>query len=226
MKRILLLFAACLAMVQSASAHFVFVVPHAEGNKGDVVLSEDLNADAEVELLLTAKPTFYVQDAAGEHPLSLQKVDVDRCEVLIPGSGARVIRGLCDLGVMQRGGAKAFRLVYHPKTIVGDAFVALPTGKTPPVEIVPLRKSGQVKLQVLVGGQPSAGAEVNLVLPDGGLSKVVTDDEGCTPALGPSGRYGAWSRSVEAARGETGGKAYEEIRHYATLVVDIPASGA
>ena len=215
---------AFMMLVQTASAHFVFVVPHAEGTKADVVLSEDLNADADVALILAAKATFYVRDLVGEHSLKLQEVAPDRCEAVIPGTGARVIRGLCDLGVMQRGGAKAFRLIYHPKTILGGAFAQYPKDHAPPVEIVPKRNAESVKLQVLVNGKPAAGAEVNLVLPNGTLAKVVADEDGYTPALDRPGRYGAWSRSVEAVRGEIEGKAYEEIRRYATLVVDISPS--
>jgi hypothetical protein len=47
-----------------------------------------------------------------------------------------------------------------------------------------------------------------------------TDDEGWTDVFSQQGRYGAWARFWETTPGDSGGKSYAEVRHYATLVFD------
>jgi hypothetical protein len=59
-----------------------------------------------------------------------------------------------------------------------------------------------------------------VILPDGRQMKVKTDAGGQTEAFAEHGRYGAWARFWESDPGERGGKKYEELRHYATLVFD------
>jgi uncharacterized GH25 family protein len=218
--------AVVLAMAGQAFAHFVFIVPQAGGHTARVILSEDLDADAEVGLIIAGGPKLSVKTADGvESPLALRKIDGENCEVDLPGEGTRVAHGDCDLGVMQRGNSKPFLLLYHPKTIVGDAVAAhTRLGEATPVEIVPQGEAGKLTLLVLAQGKPANGVEVNLVLPDGERTKVTTDDQGLTPAQTQTGRYGAWTRHFESKAGESGGKPYEEIRHYATLVIDVPAT--
>ncbi len=48
-----------------------------------------------------------------------------------------------------------------------------------------------------------------------------TDDAGLTTAFAQQGRYGAWVRYWQDKAGERDGKKYEQVRHYATLVVDV-----
>ena len=42
-----------------------------------------------------------------------------------------------------------------------------------------------------------------------------------TPGFAAAGRYGVWVRHVETQAGERDGQKYEEVRRYATLVVDL-----
>ncbi len=155
-----------------------------------------------------------------ESPLALEKLD-HSFAVQFPAETTRLVHGSCVFGVMQRGDSKPFLLEYHPKTIVGDPFGPKTTlGEDAPVEIVPLGEPGALKFQVLVAGKPAAGAEVNVISPDGSTTKAATDKDGQTTAFSQRGRYGAWCRSVEAKSGESSGKPYTEIRRYATLVTD------
>jgi hypothetical protein len=50
---------------------------------------------------------------------------------------------------------------------------------------------------------------------------VTTDDSGLTPEFDKPGTYGAQVRTVEAKAGDKDGKKYDEVRHYATLVVTV-----
>ncbi len=226
MTRFMLLLVLACGMANTARAHFVFIVPAANGEKAQVVLSEDLRPDAEVDLLIGGETQFVVRDASDEETdVSLRKVADDCCEIALGGKGLRVVHGSCNLGVMQRGDAPPFLLVYHPKTIVGDAFDQRASlREQTPAEIVPLGKPGAVVFQLLARGKPVRGAEVNVVLPGGERTKVTTNEDGKTTEFSPQGRYAAWSRYVEECKGERRGKPYDEVRHYATLVIDARVS--
>ncbi|HYH68984.1 MAG TPA: DUF4198 domain-containing protein, partial [Urbifossiella sp.] len=95
--------------------------------------------------------------------------------------------------------------------------------KNLPVELVPVAAGAELKFQFLASGKSQADTEVTVITPDGKSAKVKTDATGHTPAFSAPGRYGAWAKSVIAAPGSVGDKKYEEARHYATVVVDVPA---
>jgi hypothetical protein len=211
-----------------ARGHFVFIVPNADGSAATVVLSEALQPDAEVEIVLAGKPQLKVRDATGkEAALTLKKTADDTVTLELPGEGMRVVYGEADLGVMQRGEGPAFRLLYHPKTIIGDAFDPHANlGDRAPIEIVPVASAGAVAFRVVAGGKPVAQAELNLVLPDGERTKVTANENGQTESFTAAGRYAAWTRHVEAKSGEAGGKPYQATRHYATLVADVAPAKA
>jgi N-acetylneuraminic acid mutarotase len=209
-----------------ARAHFVFVVPGPKGNDAQVIMSEDLQPDEDVDVAIIGGAKLSVKEAAGKQT-PLQLVKGDRFyTAAIAGEGTRVVHGLADLGVKQRGDTKPFLLLYHPKTIIGDAFdPSTVLGKEVVAEIVPTGKAGALRFKFLIQEKPAAGVEINVVLPDGKSKKVETDARGLTPVFDQPGRYGAWARFFEPERGESSGVKYEEIRHYATLVADLPAAG-
>ena len=71
-----------------------------------------------------------------------------------------------------------------------------------------------------------ADADVTVVKPDVSKVKAKTGPNGLTEAIDGTGRFGAWARYFEAKAGELDGKKYEEVRHYPTLVADVPAPPA
>jgi hypothetical protein len=161
--------AALLVVAAPAHAHFVFVVPDGSGAKAAVVMSEDLKPDSDVDIAVIAGAKLSLREGAASKPLA-HAAAKDALTLDIPaGLGTRVIHGVADLGVTRRGGAKPHVLVYHPKTILGDAFDPKATlgADVVPVEIVPTGKPGALVLQVLARGKPLANVDVNLVLPDG-----------------------------------------------------------
>ncbi|MGB7160531.1 MAG: kelch repeat-containing protein [Tepidisphaeraceae bacterium] len=216
-----------LAAAHHASAHFVFVVPDPNGSTAKVYFSEDLkpDEDVDVELLRNAKLTL---SGAGRHGAPLELTKSGSAFVTpLPGSGLRVVTGVLDLGVMQRGKSKPHVLIYHPRTVIGDPFNAhaAPHGDAI-VEIAPQRDGEQLRFQVLVDGKPKPDAEVTVIHPGGTEQVTKTDAAGVTPAFAKPGRYGAWARHWIPEPGERDGKKYDEIRHYATLVIDFAASYA
>jgi hypothetical protein len=64
------------------------------------------------------------------------------------------------------------------------------------------------------------------VLPDGSEEELQTDETGATSAVATRGRLAAWARYVETKTGNHAGQVYSEIRHYPSLVVDVPTVAA
>lgn len=220
MKRLLLTGGCVLALSMPALAHFVFVVPEAGGRRAQVLLSETLAPDAEVDVALIAQTRLSLRTAGGrETPLTLEKA-VHAFGVALPSAGPGVVHGMVDLGVTTRPGTPAHVLRYHPKTILGDPFAPSTRVGDVPVELVPVGAPDAFQLLLLGGGRPFPYAEVTVIGPDGAQGLVRTDADGRTGTFRERGRYGAWARYWERTPGEVGGTKYEEVRHYATLVFD------
>lgn len=213
-----------LAIAPVARAHFLFVVPDADHLTAKVMMTEDLlPADGiPASIVKDAKLSLHTADGK-ETPLPMT-AGATAYTIAIPASdAARVVHGELDLGVTKRGQAKPYHLVYHPKTIVGNPFDAstnLGLAATP-IEISPAGDGQSLWFTVAIDGKPApAGTEVHVIKPDGSQEVYETNDKGSTEAFTAPGRYGAWAKSVKTEAGTLDGKAYEETRHYATLVID------
>jgi uncharacterized GH25 family protein len=206
-----------------AQAHFAFIVPERDGAKAKVVFSDTLDPDTKVNVEKIANTKLTLRDAAGrESPLEWSKGE--GCYVVnVPGSGARVVYGTTDYGVLQKGEGKPFRLYYHSKAIVGDfgAASAGPIGDKVPLEILVAGDSTKLKFRIMAAGKPLSDAEATVLLPGAGKSAVKTDKDGFTPVFDQPGRYGVYARRTAATPGEHAGQKYDDVRHYATLVVDV-----
>lgn len=224
MKRMFGALAVGLLAAAAAQAHFPFIVPAADGTSAVVVFSDDLNPDPNVNVEKLANTKLFVRDAGGKDaPLDWKKGD-GFYTVAVPGSGPRVVYGVTEYGVLQKGDAKPFRLVYLPKAVVGGG-TAKAVGEPLKVEILAAGEAGKTRFQVLSGGKPAAEAEVTVLVPgdDKKATKMTTktDRDGFTPAYPAAGRYGVFARVTDAKGGEFAGKKFEETRYYATLVIDV-----
>jgi len=208
-----------------AQAHFVFVVPAADGASVRVLLSETLEPDGEVPIAFIKSTKLALRDAAGQDaPLPLKKTADNAFVVPTAGNGLRVVHGILDLGVNARGGGQPHLLIYYPKAILGNPFDERTVlGAERPVELIPVGEPGAVRLRLVALGKPVAKSAVTVLLPSGDQQEVETDAEGLTPALTERGRIGAWARHWEDTAGEIGGKKFEQIRRYATIVFDVPS---
>ncbi|MBP3958911.1 DUF4198 domain-containing protein [Gemmata sp. G18] len=205
--------------VAGAHAHFPFIVPDAKGETAKVVFSDNLEPDTAVNIEKIAETKLTLRDATGKDaPVEWKKED-GFYAVNVPGSGDRVLFGVTDYGVLQKGDAKPFKLAYYPKAVIGTA-VTKPVGDKVALEVVADGKPGALRFQVLAAGKPLANSEVTVMLPAGGKKAVTTDKDGYTPVYDAAGRYGVYAKHVEAKAGEHAGKKYDEIRSYATLVCD------
>jgi uncharacterized GH25 family protein len=203
-----------------AQAHFPFVVPDAKGESAKVVFSDTLEPDENVNVEKIASTKLTLRDATGkESALDWKKGDAFYA-VNVPGTGDRVIYGVTDYGVLQKGDEKPFKLAYFPKAVIGNA-AAKPVGEKLALEVVAEGGSGKVRFRVLAAGKPLAESEVTVMLPGGTKKAVKTDKDGYTPSFDGAGRYGAVAKQTETKSGEHAGKKYDEIRNYATLVCDV-----
>ncbi len=211
------------AAASLAEAHFVFVIPDADGTRARVILSETLEVDENVDPELVDGVKLVTRDGAGaEGALTLAR-DGETRLVKLPEKTRGAIHGTLTHGIMKHG-PKPFLVVYHPKACLGYPFgSAARIGGESPAEIVPAGHPGAVRFQLLSRGEPVADAKMVVLLPDGKQQEVVTDAKGHTPLFDQAGRYGAWARHVVATPGEHGGEAYVEERHYPTIVMGVPA---
>lgn len=224
MKHYLIFIFTLISAAVTSFAHFVFVVPDANGTTAKVVLSENLTPDAEIQIIADTKLTITRPDGISTS-LTLKRGEVNFYTTDITGTGTRVIHGISNLGVMAHGNGKPNLLIYYPKTILGNGF----DGKTHlqgkvPVELIPIGNESSFKLRLLIQNKPQADGQVTVILPDGTEKKLKTDANGETESFSAKGRYGAWARYWQDTAGEQGGKKYEQIRNYATLTFTTDAS--
>jgi uncharacterized GH25 family protein len=207
--------------VAAASAHFPFVVPDAQGQSAKVVFSDNLEPDTNVNVEKIGNTKLTLRDAAGkESALEWKKAD-GYYDVNVPGTGDRVVYGVTDYGVLQKGDDKPFKLAYYPKAVIGAAS-AKPVGEKLALEVVADGGAGgKVRFRVLAAGKPVADAEVTVLVPGGTKKALKTDKEGYTTGFEGAGRYGVYAKHVEPKSGEHAGKKYDEIRSYATLVCEV-----
>ncbi len=206
-----------------AHAHFSFIVPSDDGQSARIIMAETLDESEAISVQFLGNMTLFARNGTDE-PRALTTTAIDKRALRIEtrGSGTRVIYGRADLGVMGHGSAP-HHLIYHPKTIVGNPYDhATHLGKAVPLELIPVRSSDadQFRVQLVANGQALTESEVTLILPDGNTEVMVTDDAGMTRAFDAVGRYAAWARHWHDTPGELDGKAFEQVRHYATLVFD------
>lgn len=206
-----------------AHGHFPFIVPDADGKRVKIIFSDSLEPDTKVNIEKIANTKLTLRDAAGnESPLKWTKGEGCYIVEVSAGGGSRVVYGSTDYGVLQKGESKPFRLLYHAKAILGPVN-STSLGDKPLVEVVPSGEPGKISFQVLASGKPAAASEVTVLLPGGGKKAVKTDAEGRTPPFEQLGRYGVYANWFEPKSGEHAGQKYEQVRHYATLVVDVGA---
>jgi len=225
MRSFILALAASIGTALAAQAHFVFVVPQADG-KVQVVFSDDLGPDENVSIEKIAKLPLKAVLADGKTVDIPLKAEKHHLAGDIGATKPQVLCGSLNYAVMQKGMDKPYLLMYHPKavTLGTNAAEAARPLKTV-VEIVPIVEGGKVKFQALRDGVFYPYAEITVILPTGSEQgkrvKEETGKAGLTKEFSEKGTYGAWVKYAEPKAGESDGKKYEEVRHYATLTFEL-----
>ena len=207
-------------------AHFIWLVPGADGEPTMVCFGEDA-ADQSVEFLPRLKG-MQVQTVGtdGATPVELTW---SKESLTVPAAGkGRILVASHDLGVMDRGDS-VFRLKYYAKAgpdVTAAAWKKAGTGEHCVLDLVPLYRKGKVRVRVLFDGQPASKAQVKASGPN-------LDFEGQTNAKGmvtlpavSGGLYSIRARHIQADGGELDGRTYGETRHYVTVALNVPGDTA
>ena len=219
MNRLILSVVALAACAVVAHAHMVYVVPAKDGQSVTVVFSDSLEPDEKVKMTKVAGLKLFARIDGKDAAVECNRADHSFTAKLTKTPAT--VHGTAVYGLLSRS-EKPTLLVYHPKAVLPGADEKAATlGETAALELVPVTADTGVRFKLLAAGKPVAEAEITVLKPGGKKEKVQTDKSGLTPAFAAAGRYGAWARHSEVKAGEHDGKKYEEVRHYATLVVDL-----
>jgi hypothetical protein len=196
-------------------------LPDEKGMSAKVVFSDTLEPDANVNIEKLANTKMMIRDARGKELVAEWKKGDGFYALAVPGSGNRMVYGVTDYGVLQKGDAKPFKLTYYPKAVIGSPTAKEAVIGNQPLEVVAIGGGKKVKFRVLTNGKALVEAEVTVILPDGAKKSSVTNKDGETPEYEGAGRYGVYAKQILAKPGEHAGKKYDEARNYATLVCDV-----
>ncbi len=224
MLRWLILAVAGVLVASTAYAHFVFVVPQKDGQSICVVFSDSLEPDKNVSIdkIAGAKLTAWF---ANDKQIPLECKKADHCLTSELSLGRPdMIYGTVVYGLSTKA-KTPYLLVYHPKAVLNASTKSPTIGAKAELEIVPLVSDGKIKFRLLAAGQPVADAEGTVMSPEKKSIKITTDKEGYTQDFTHPGRYGVWLRHTVSKKGQHQGTTYEEVRRYATLVVDLADKG-
>ncbi len=220
----------CLLSGRDARAHFLFVriEPMAEGGRwAEVYFSEQAEAGDPKFVDKIASTQLWVQTATAPgdfQPLAVHKA-ADRLRAALPSAGSVVVIGACEYGVLARPKQTPFLLRYYPKAVAGrpDELNRMPRRSETPLEIQATIEAGAIRLVALRQGRPIPDAVFHAV--DAGLTESVIkagDDGQATWSPPGPGRYAVYAQVTTKQAGSAGGKAYEEIREFATLAFAWP----
>jgi hypothetical protein len=226
-RRLLLVGAVLLGVcVSQARAHFLFIYigPHAEaGRTAEVFFSQYADAGDPQFVGKIAHTKLWVQAKPGEfQPLEVRR-ETDRLRAFVPPAGSVSVVGFCEYGVLTR--EVPFLLRYYPKAVAGqpEELNRMQPRPGAAFEIMATFEGEQVHLTVLRDGKPLPGAKLTTVDMDLNNEELVADDQGRATWKPPGpGKYSVYTGSTKKQSGEAGGKAYVEIREFATIAFDWP----
>lgn len=226
-RRLLLLSVVLLvACVSQARAHFLFIYigPHAEaGRAAEVFFSQYADAGDPQFVGKIAHAKLWAQAQPGEfRPLEVHR-ETDRLRAFVPPTGSVSVVGFCEYGVLTR--EVPFLLRYYPKAIAGrpEELNRMQPRPDTPFEIMATAQDEQIHFTVLRDGKPLPGAKLTTIDMDLNNEELVADADGRATWTPPTpGRYSVYTGSTKKQSGEAGGKAYVEIREFATIAFDWP----
>eukprot|EP00913_Durusdinium_trenchii_P028324 g26552.t1 len=223
--------AGLLTVPSAANAHFLWLATSDDGGKLHLYFSEEAEADDPALLKYTEGVTVHKLTANGKpQVVELKTGKESKYAGLATGDAAKSLFVLKhDFGVISRGG-KTFLLRYYAKTgpqLGSSVWKKTNSRKQLALDLVPVFDGKQVRVKVLWQGKPAAGSQVKIAAGGMGDIDAATDKAGTVSfAIGKPGMYSIRARFVEKKTGESKGKKYDTIRHYATLALRVPAKGA
>jgi uncharacterized GH25 family protein len=224
-----------LGPVTAVQAHFVWVVAPKSPDEAKIQISfAEVAEPGEPELIgKIAHTESWVRTAGTDEPKALrtEMVKSDKSGALVGAlatEAACSVEAKCDYGVVAKG-EKPFLLQYYAKHIRATSSSELDKlARAPrlPLDIVPTLANDNISLAVLWNGKPVVNAEVVAGFGADEELTLKTNDKGLVDVpLQKGGSYAIRAWHVELDKqGERDGKAYDQVRHYATLTFAVPAN--
>lgn len=210
-----------LATAASAQAHFLFIaiVEVPKGKQvAEVYFSDKAEAGDPQFIDKIAGTKLWVQVKPGQfEPLKTHKLK-DRLSAPLPDTGNLAVVGICEYGVLPR--KTPFLLRHFPKAITGTPTEVqkLKPFADVPLEIVSKQENGKMHLTVLKQGKPMPNAEIYTLAKDLSGTKLKCDAAGSLTWAPPkAGWYMVYTSDFKKEAGTHQGKAYQEIRDFASL---------
>ena len=222
MKKTLFSLTAATLMAAQVHAHFMFIeLPEKSDEPARLRFAEEPAERTSTRMQEKAQP-MRVQNQTGT-PVTFELGDT-ALEAALP-AGTEWLHGYLKYGVIDNGedDGGAFLLNYFAKAVSGPEAAAVEIGTG--IEVTAAWEGETVAAKVLRDGQPVAGAEILLdsSTSDETLERVTDADGAATfPAPAP-GWIGLRARVVDETPGEHDGEAYNAIRSYATLTLEVGA---
>jgi hypothetical protein len=221
-----------LPLMGTLCAHFLFIriEPMAEGGRrAEVYFSEQAEAGDPRFVDKIAGTRLWAQSAAT--PGRFQELTVhkaaDHLRAAVPGGGSVAVIGACEYGVLARPDQAAFLLRHYPKAISGrpDELNRLTPRAEVPLEVVATieGEGSALRLVALDQGRPIPDAVFHAVDADLTESVIKAGGDGQAAWTPPApGRYSVYTQLNTKQSGSAGGRAYTEVRSFATLAFNWP----
>ncbi len=229
-----------ISMTAEARAHFLFIGigTHAEaGRSAEVYFSDQAEAGDPKFVGKIAHTKLWAQVKPGEFRELAVRPGADRLRALLPSEKSVVVVGECQYGVLARPNETAFLLRYFPKAMAGtfDELNRMTPKREIPFEIVAIFEGGGndklsdaashglIRISALRHGSPIPNASFTAVDSKLTESNFTAGPDGRAKWTPPAaGRYSIYVRETLKQTGTLDGKAYEEIREFATLALTWP----
>jgi hypothetical protein len=211
-------------------AHFLFIriEPMAEGGRWAEVYFSDVAEAGDPKFVdKIAGTRLWAQTAAAPgtfRPLEVHRA-ADRLRVAVPSSGSVSVIGVCEYGVLARPKQTPFLLRHYPKAVAGrpDELNRLVRQSEVPLEIQATIDGQTIRLAALHQGRPIPRALFHAIDTSLTESQIKAGDDGQAAWSPPGpGRYAIYTDVTTRQAGSVGGKAYEEVREFATLALAWP----
>ena len=208
------------AVVNSVPAHFYFLLPGGVQQSPKLVLADLPEPDATVSLDMARQGKFTATSRTGDStPLQAQRGAEGYLTFGVLPAETATVTGTIDYGVVIRGQSEPALIRHHAKLIVTSHSTELQKQSPSEVEIHAIPRAGGIAFQVTVNGKPVV-ADVTVYVPDMKRVEVVhTDAQGMSKVFDKKGQYATRVLVTENRSGEFQGRAYKQVRNYATLVV-------
>jgi hypothetical protein len=196
----------------SASADFYFLIPGAEGKN---TLHLVFNDQPKVNSLSEVRAETKIKTSKG--PIPTHAGGNGWLEVQAPESGA--VTGVIEHGIVLRGQPSPALVLFYVKH-QRELPSSTSSGSNTAVELEAIRRGSGISFVAKHQGRLVPNVDVLVYGPGEKRAKAVrTDSLGSTTSFEPEGLYAARLYLKEQKNGEFQGRAFQEVRHYATLTV-------